>query len=400
MDEWKLVKFEGINNAIANIVEYQKDLATQKQAIDVLLRKPDVVKREQKIKKITDGIFKDNDKYNTYHDIKLLQEYVDNHTKLMDVKFQLQMNMEELSSYGKLDKNIKSNLFNIPVITLNDVKQISCDGSGFKVRADWKFVSNEEETSDFMIKYVEDDEKEDVMDNDNLVLTKWNVFDDIIINKDSDNLYFSDISTNLSYYVKYRFIVEKMINKPINMLIQSNIKSIKGFKLNLSQQEVISLAIHSHKGHCGSYVPERILQSNDDYYFSPYNDIRDDWIIFSISNNYCYYPTQLQVRARGTKFDVTNGDRYALKRFKLKIGNSERNEWIELNSEIFTASKMNPNLQTFNLDIIDKENDNQIISKWKSIKRKNYKNFKLEILDNYGGIHILIQECKIFGVRI
>ena len=169
--------------------------------------------------------------------------------------------------------------------------------------------------------------------------------------------------------------------------------------MNLYREQQISLNIHSHKGHHDVYVPERILQSNDDYYLSTLNDIRDDWIILSISNNEKYYPTKVQVRARGTNRD-TNGDQCALKRFRLKIGSIDSNEWISLNQRIFTASKTDTNLQTFNLDIISGMNDKDIISKWKSIKQKNYKNFKLEILDNYGSSFILIQEFKIFGVKI
>ena len=108
-------KLEGINKEISNITEYRKDLATKKQEMDLLLRKANVVKREQKIKEITDKIFEGNDKYKTYQDIKLLQEYMDKNTKLIDVSFQSEMNMDKLAEYGELDINLKSDLFDITI---------------------------------------------------------------------------------------------------------------------------------------------------------------------------------------------------------------------------------------------------------------------------------------------
>ncbi len=173
------------------------------------------------------------------------------------------------------------------------------------------------------------------------------------------------------------------------------------FNLDLSKEESISLNIHSHKGHhqnsLTSFGPEHILNSDTRYYKSV-DENTDDWIIFEIKDSAIYYPTKLQVRARGTSYGVL-GDPYALNRFRLKIGNSDSNEWVELNEQIFTASKMDPKLQTFNLDIIDNKN-NRIVQKWKSIKSKYYNQFKLEILDNYGGKNIIIQEFKIFGIKM
>ena len=165
-------------------------------------------------------------------------------------------------------------------------------------------------------------------------------------------------------------------------------------------EEQISLDIHSYKGYYGSDAPERILESNDNYYMSRYEEVTDDWIIFSINDNKKYYPTKIQVRVRGRKRSKSKGDPYALKRFRLKIGNKELNEWVDLHEEVFMASKMDPGLQTFHLDIMGNMNMRTKDSKWRSMKTKNYINFKLEILDNHGASNILIQELRIFGVKI
>ena len=93
------------------------------------------------------------------------------------------------------------------------------------------------------------------------------------------------------------------------------------FDLTQIQDEQISLRIHSHKGHEYGYPPERVLQSNDDYYLSQWGQTTNDWIVFEVTNNNIYYPTKLQVRVRGSHYYGSNGDPYALKNFRLKMGN-------------------------------------------------------------------------------
>eukprot|EP01083_Nonionella_stella_P244771 851493_1 len=80
---------------------------------------------------------------------------------------------------------------------------------------------------------------------------------------------------------------------------------------NDSEHQQIELKIHSHKGHFAQFTPEKMLQSNDDFYWA--TCLTNDWIIFSIDNDHLYYPTKVQVRGRAY------GD--VLKNFRVNIGN-------------------------------------------------------------------------------
>jgi len=160
--------------------------------------------------------------------------------------------------------------------------------------------------------------------------------------------------------------------------------------LDLSKEQQISLKEHSCKD--GDYV-HNMLKSNDSYYCSQTGNVKNDWIILSINDNNKYYPTKLQLR--GFKNNTSSP-----KRFSLKIGSTDLDEWINLNEEILTASKEHDELQTFNCSIVNNMKNDEIISKWKKIKSKQYHQFKLEILDNYGAPYIEIAEFKIFGVKI
>lgn len=43
--------------------------------------------------------------------------------------------------------------------------------------------------------------------------------------------------------------------------------------------------------------------------------------------------------------------------------------------------------------------NDELISKWHSIKSNQYTQFKLEVLDRTGD-HVEIEQCKIFGVKM
>merc|ERR1712176_1258314 len=104
------------------------------------------------------------------------------------------------------------------------------------------------------------------------------------------------------------------------------------------------------------------LQSNDEYYDSSNYNVKNDWIILSINDNNKYYPTKLQLR-RPKEYPSDSP-----KRFSLKIGSTDLDEWINLNEEILTASKEHDELQTFNCSIVNNMKNDEIISKWKKIK--------------------------------
>eukprot|EP01083_Nonionella_stella_P112832 332344_1 len=384
LNEWKLGKLDAINKEMANIWEYHNALKSAKRGIDDLLRKPGG-NRDKKIEGIVGGLLRENDKYKVYQD-DTLQKYVINNTKMIGVTFQDKMEMKQLELYVELDPNAKNDLLHIPSILLEERKSTL-----FAVK---RAVNNNDDDSDK--KELDQIEEGAKMDR--------KVLDEPPIEQEEKNKFSLD-------GIKCLFQIEKIVNQPILLallllallLIMSSLTStiFEGKWLDMSKEEQISLKIGSHSGHYGTFVSERILRSDDEYYLSPSGQITNQWIILNVDNDATYYPTKLQVRARGTNNSSSNGDLYALKRFALKIGNTDRNEWIQLNEELFVASKMDTNLQTFNLDIVNNNNgSNRIVQKWKSIKSKNLKHLKLELLDNYGDCYILIQEFKLFGVKV
>eukprot|EP01084_Bolivina_argentea_P064134 117006_1 len=362
LNEWKLGKSDAINKEIANIWEYHNALKSGKRGIDDLLRKPGG-NRDKKIKAIVDGLLRENDKYKVYQDNNSLEKYVINNTKMIGVTFQDKIEMKQLESYGALDRNVKNDSFRVPSIALEDAIKTTENEKGFKAKLKWQFRCDEEhKPTGFAVKYAvnnndeDGDEKGDQMEEDSKM--DWTVLDEPQIEQEEKNKYSLNVANYFKFDTKYLFQIEKIVNEPIEMLILSNITStiVEGKWLDMSKEEQIPLKIGSHSGHHSNCVPEIILRSDDKYYLSPSGQITNQWIILNVDNDATYYPTKLQVRARGTNNSSSNGDLYALKRFALKIGNTDRNEWIQLNEELFVASKMDTNLQTFNLDIVNNNN--------------------------------------------
>eukprot|EP01083_Nonionella_stella_P234304 824868_1 len=333
LNEWKLGQLDTINKEMAKIWEYHNALKSAKRGIDDLLTKPDA-SRHKKIKEIVDDLLSDNEKYKGYQDNKSLEQYLINHTKMIGVTFQ---EMKPLESYGELDSNIKNDAFRIPSIVLESAIKTAENENGFQTKLKWEFMSNKEHKSTrFVVKHAVDnnDQKEDQSEDD--LKIDWIVLDEPQIEQEEKNKYSLNVANYFKFDTKYLFQIEKIVNEPIEMLILSNITStiVEGKWLDMSKEEQIPLKIGSHSGHHGSYVPEIILRSDDEYYLSPDGQITNQWIILNVDNDATYYPTKLQVRARGTN-QGSSGDGYALKRFALKIGNTDRNEWIQLNEELF-----------------------------------------------------------------
>eukprot|EP01084_Bolivina_argentea_P119657 212152_1 len=156
--------------------------------------------------------------------------------------------------------------------------------------------------------------------------------------------------------------------------------------IDISKQEQIILEIHSNQGELSKNdKAENILEANNsNYYFSGYNNVTNDWINMEVLNDNIYYPTMIKVMG------CDNED--SLRHIKVKIGNVDKNEWIEMNED-FIEVKRSGDKQEFKFDI---DND-----KGKLIKAKNYKQFQLEIKDNYGSEKwIVIGEFLMFGVPI
>eukprot|EP01084_Bolivina_argentea_P283148 484858_1 len=126
-----------------------------------------------------------------------------------------------------------------------------------------------------------------------------------------------------------------MIQKPLNMKIQSNIKSIVFGPVDVSKLTGIQipLNIHSHKGHDSDCKPERMLQADTSYYLSPSKQVTNDWIIMETNDNNIYCPIKIELV--GYSGGVDEG--YGPGNFQLKIGNSSSNEWIDCNQQVLTG---------------------------------------------------------------
>ena len=152
------------------------------------------------------------------------------------------------------------------------------------------------------------------------------------------------------------------------------------------KEEQISLTVLSHRGHW-VHSPKNMLDGDKRSYYSGLSGKnRNDWIIFGNEHQKPYYPTKVKVRPRDQ--NISNKGGWSLKRFKVNIGDSNSNEWIELNDKPFIAPD-DYEMHTFDFDIT---------SKASVAKSKCYKDFKLDILDNYGLPFICVCEFKLYGV--
>ncbi len=399
MDEWKLNKLEVINSEQSNIILYNNELKTIEILFNDLLRKSTINEREMKMNEILNSKILNNNKYKMYSNINLLQKYINNNIKLINITFENKIiNINKLKLFGEINNNIKNNLFNIPKIELNKIIKTNQNENGYNISLEWELLNdlNEEyKSNDFNIKYKIHNK------------INWNILNNTNnISKIKNNKYLLNILNQFQFDKNYEFQIQFIIQKPLHFIIKSNSKNIKInkpiyvplFNLDMSKEENILLNIHSHNGHYNEYYkPENILNSdNNKYYTSKTYQITNDWIIFDIKDNNIYYPTKIETK--------TDGNTYAPKTFEIYIGNVNRNEWIKLNENIFTTANGNSNMQTFNFDIINNNNksiNNRIVKKRISIQQKNYKQFKLFIFDNYGDQYwITIKEFKIFGVKI
>eukprot|EP01084_Bolivina_argentea_P110325 197035_1 len=89
ISQWKLDKLEEINKEISEISENSQSLKQLQEEINNLLTKDKCVinERENKIKQITQNFFENNKYYKIFDDIKLLQIYLDNNTKISNIIF-------------------------------------------------------------------------------------------------------------------------------------------------------------------------------------------------------------------------------------------------------------------------------------------------------------------------
>eukprot|EP01083_Nonionella_stella_P289740 985967_1 len=373
LEEWKSGQLEAIRQETAQIAQYHNALTASKTKMDALLRKSGVEDRDDKMREIVDELWKENGSYRKYQDISSLKQCVVNHTKLVKVIFEPQIEM-------KLDESGSSEMVQFASITLDEVRKTEEDGNGYKVQLNWASSSNQEEkVSDFTLKYAADEKKE--MD--------WSIVKERDDGRVNANKYSVNIKNHFAFDTKYCFVVQNMIKKPFTMLIQSNIKSITvdgNVHLDMSKEQQIPLNIHSHKGHQGGYPPERILRSNTDYYLSPSGQCTDDWIILNTNDGNMYCPTKLQLVVS------SGGLNCGPKQFWLKVGNATTQQWINCHENIFIREEQAAK-PTFQLNVNS--------AKRKQIKSNNFKQFKLEILDNYAPTqYILITELKLFGVKL
>eukprot|EP01083_Nonionella_stella_P094890 266354_1 len=201
MDEWKSGQLENIRKETERIMQYHDALKVGKTAIDNLLRNSAINHRDLKIKEIVNRLFRDDGIYNKYQDISLLKAFILNNTKLIDIKW---------------DENVNSVIY-IPSIALNLHPELDCihNANDYKMKLNWIYSSNEEEkTSDFTVKYTVKYESQG-----------WKVLNTLDIKQENGNKYSVNIDNYFAVDKEYSFMVEKMIKTPLTLLIQSNVAS-------------------------------------------------------------------------------------------------------------------------------------------------------------------------------
>eukprot|EP01084_Bolivina_argentea_P019657 36550_1 len=311
-----------------------------------------ICNREYKIQEIENELFSKHLEYNK------LFEYINNNTKLLNIKFNNNISTNDWKTYGKF---INCNGFECkkPLITLNKIIKTNEN----KIKLEWNILNNLENKNNFIIKYIIENESKE---------SEWISINYKQIKCLNNNKFEIELENILKYNILYKYKIQLIIQNPIHFIIESNIKTFTiNHKPSNGNAIKIPLQYHSHRGHWNNdqdYHPKQLLNSdNNKYYLSPVNSNfspgESDWIIFKFSQ--LYFPTKFVIK----NFYNTQG----VKSMKIYIGDGN-NKWYSFNSNETINVKKNNEYQSFKISGID----------YKLIKHNQLKHIKIQFTQNHG----------------
>eukprot|EP01083_Nonionella_stella_P302814 1045590_1 len=395
VEEWKSKTLEQTNEEVSKIATYSADLKQSAMEINKILHDDTSAannEREFKIVKMAQNICDNHQYYQTFHRLKLLEEYVESNTKLI----QMQVNEERLNDlivFEETPVNICD--FKLPSVILTGVEAIRQDfvECKYNVNINWhmdqKIVSNKQDAQDIQLvaeyRSVEDEtDNEDEKKQEDAQKSCWKSMALRNMNTLSDDRFSAELPDYFVFDTTYNVRIAAKIKNVLLFNIQSNIKTIA------MTQQPIPLQIHSATAPASDYedyAAQNILNSKSNAYYI--TESQPAFVIFDSKDiNIHYIPTKVTLSAGGTTS--------ALQDFNVWIGNAKQDKWIKCNKSPLTLPDRSCD-QSFEFDYVGTQN----IDTLNQIQSHQYTQYKLEMLNNRegGSTSIFLHGFKLFGIK-
>eukprot|EP01083_Nonionella_stella_P292067 993557_1 len=319
--------------------------------------------------------------YQTFHRLKLLEEYVKSNTQLI----QMQVNEAMLNNLIVFEEmSVNTCDFNLPSVILSGVEAIRHDFAECKynVKINWQMdkniVSNKHRDDDiqFLAEYksTEDEtDNEDEKKQEDAQQSCWKWIPLQHVNSLSDHQFNAELEDYFVFDTTYNVRITAKIKNVLLFNIQSDIKTIK------MEQQPIVLEIHSAAPHWDNNAPQNLLvEKSGSYYVA---NAQPACVIFDRKEiDVLHIPTKVTLRGTGAG---------GMKHFNIWIGNVEQDKWVKCNETQLTLQAHSDDYQSFQLNYIDTI---------EQIKSNQYTQYKLEMLNNQDGAgSIWLSEFKLFG---
>eukprot|EP01083_Nonionella_stella_P183073 660592_1 len=210
---------------------------------------------------------------------------------------------------------------------------------------------------------------------EDLNTSSWKSFPLQCVNVLSENRFSAELEVYFVFDTTYDIRITTKIKNVLLFIIQSNIKTIA------MEQQPIPLTIHSATPNFSDDTSSQNLLIEDrSFYIANSNPA---FVIFDTKEiNVHYIPTKVSLRGCGVGH---------VKDFNVWIGNAQQDKWLKCNETQLTMQE-NEEYQTFALDCIHSQNTD-------TLKEIKYTQYKLEMLNNYGGGSIFLSRFKLLHIN-
>eukprot|EP01083_Nonionella_stella_P072639 195906_1 len=323
--------------------------------------------------------------YQTFHCLKLLEEYVERNKKQIQMQVH-EKSLKELVVFEETTVNSCDFKF-LPSITMTGVEAIRHDFAECKYNAkvnwqtDKKIMSNKHDEQDvqYLVEYrsAEDEtDNEDEKKHEDTTFC-WKSIPLRHMKTFSGNRFSADVEDYFVFDTTYTVRITAKIKSVLLFNIQSNPKTI------IMEQKPIPLSIHSWNSAAqGSddFPPQNLLNGHS-FYIA--DGEKDAWVIFDTNETDVHYIP--------TKVTVKGVDAGSMRDFNVCIGNAKQDKWVKCNETQLTMLN-HDDYQSFELNYIRSQNSDTL----KEIKSNHYTQYKLKMLNNYGGGAIFLSDFKLF----
>eukprot|EP01084_Bolivina_argentea_P132336 233548_1 len=153
VEAWKHDKLVSVANEIETAGKYEDILLKAQKQCDTIIKndKLNEKQKSQQLKQIKShlksGLSNVNIlKFKTYNDSKQLAEYINNFTTLIDIKYQQNISITQLSNYGEIKTNFKNSFLCVPILNLLQPIKGRESKNGYKMKLKTFKLNSETQT--------------------------------------------------------------------------------------------------------------------------------------------------------------------------------------------------------------------------------------------------------------